>query len=316
MESYLAEQNKDPIWPPEQDSNSYAIKAETGTPEHMSGSTVSGQDEQIDYLHEERNEVLAMDLSMQRSSSQAVQHHTHIHAASTAATPINAAPPLTVSAGPVYQELFRDLKTPAKVRSDTCEKGQELQVPGEGLQDVVLGSLDQVDFELVVQANVTPPCHSQQCNCGFCSRQGMVLIVNDWPCTIQGRFKADLPDGSEVEVLLEYVMIHLPSGDITDETECDVWVLGKLAVVNGAKLCIEVPARQLVSTYHGSVAAKKVIASSQAPLGTFHTYIRAGITCMGAQCTRSFRVYSSELYVCGARNLRRISKPGGMRHTH
>ena len=133
-------------------------------------------------------------------------------------------------------------------------------------------------------------------------------IVNDWPFTVQGRFKSGPPDGEEVKVLLEYVIIHLsPSGDRNDESRVDVWVLRQLADVNGAELCLEVPAKELVSTFHGISTTKKVITRSQAPVGTFHTHLRAEVTLRDV----SFQVYSTELYVCGARNFRRISQPQG-----
>ena len=205
-------------------------------------------------------------------------------------TPTDLMSSLSRSASFVYKELLRDLRTQKEARSNLSGERQE-------------------DFELVVPANVTLPRHPQHCNCGQCSKQGTVLIVNDSQCRIHGRFESGPPHGEDVKVLLEYVMIHVPfHGNTNDETHCDVWVLRQLGVVDGAELCVQVPAKHLVSTFHGRFAIKDAIAAAQAPLGTFHTHIRAGVTCTGAQGTRSFAVYSPELYVCGARNLRRISK--------
>ena len=141
----------------------------------------------------------------------------------------------------------------------------------------------------------------------------MVLVANDLPCTVEGRFKSCPPDGVEMKVLLEYVVLHFPSdGDMTDETRGGVLVLRQLGTFTGAEDCIEVPAKQLTSTYHGMATMKRAIIDTQKGVpGTFHTHLRARVTCNGAQTARSVSVYSSELYECGTRNLRRISDLNG-----
>ena len=111
-------------------------------------------------------------------------------------------------------------------------------------------------------------------------------------------------------MLLEYIILHKPSdGNITEETCCDVWRLRAIAVVDvdEAVFSMEVPAKQLASTYHSFAATKKVTSKSRLR-GTFHTHLRAGVTCSGAQLAQSFRVYSPAVYGAGARNFRRKSK--------
>ena len=170
-------------------------------------------------------------------------------------------------------------------------------------------SLVEADVKLVVKSNYTTASHPQQCNCGLCSKQGLVLVMNNLPVTIEGRLWSGLPEDKEVKVLLQYVVLHRPSGDsMAEDGCCDVWVLDEVAVLAGSAFCVEVQAKQLVSTYHASKATKKAFAGSQlgSLAGTFHTYFRASVTRIGEQ-KEAFQVYSPEVYVCGDRNLRRLS---------
>lgn len=169
-------------------------------------------------------------------------------------------------------------------------------------------SVDGVNFELVVHSNYDRPRHPQPCDCDLCSKQGTVLVANDRSLTVEGRCNPGPPQGGEAQVTLQYVAVHKSTDDcIIDETCRDVWVLEQLGVIAGAVFCVEVPAKQLVSSYHGIAATKKAVCKSQAAVGTFRTHLRAEVTCIGAHKARSFRVYSPEVYVAGNRNFRRIS---------
>ena len=165
-----------------------------------------------------------------------------------------------------------------------------------------------MDFELVVQSNYDPRHHLQQCNCSLCSKQGMVLVSNDCPLVVEGRFRSGPPDSADVKVVLQHVVIHKPTdGSFADGTSCDVGVIKELAVTTGAAFRVEVPAKHLLSTYHGIATTKKQVDKSHDPTGTFHTHLRAEVTCIGVHKAQTFRVYSPQVYVSGGRNFRRIS---------
>ena len=68
-------------------------------------------------------------------------------------------------------------------------------MPGKGGHGLVVGSAYEVDFELVVNSKFNPPLHPAQRDCGLCSTKGMVLVINDLPFIIEGRFKSGPPEG-------------------------------------------------------------------------------------------------------------------------
>ena len=210
--------------------------------------------------------------------------------------------------GPVYKELLQEQIFATEAKDTPGGEDCKLQTPGQGSTGVLVGSVHGVNFELAVHSDYGRPCHPQSCDCDLCSKQGTVLVANGRPLTVEGRFSPGPPQGSEVQVTLQYVVVHKSTDDcVIDETCHDVWVLKQLGVIAEAAFCVEVPAKQLVSSYHGINATRKAVCKSQAAVGTFHTHLRAEVTCIGAQKAQSFRVYSPEVYVSGDRNFRRIS---------
>ena len=189
----------------------------------------------------------------------------------------------------------------------TGGEGHALLEPCMCSQNVARPAGHGTRFELVVHSNVALPSCLPQCNCRLCTLQGIV-VANTLPLIIEGRFVPDLPRG-DVWVELQYVVVHEPSESGTSEIHCrDAWMVQQLGTLTRSALQIEVPAKELGSTYHAVVATKKVVASKmqkQFP-GTFHTYFRAEVMCLGANRAQSFRAYSPEVHVCGDRNLRRL----------
>jgi len=79
-----------------------------------------------------------------------------------------------------------------------------------------------------------------------------------------------------------------------------------LARSHASSVC-RMAANQLISSHQAAIAMKRKQPSLRSTTGTFHTYIRAEVNCIGAQGAHSFRVYSPEVYVSSSRQLRGIS---------
>merc|ERR1712232_1189153 len=90
------------------------------------------------------------------------------------------------------------------------------------------------------------------------------------------------------------------------------WVVKQLGAISAAQFCTSVAAHQLVSSYQAAIAMKREHPSLRSTTGTFHTYIRAEVNCIGAQGAHSFKVYSPEVYVSSSPLLRGIS---GQQHS-
>ena len=145
-----------------------------------------------------------------------------------------------------------------------------------------------------------------------------MVLVNTSSFFINGLFRSGEPFGDEAKVELQYVVIHEPDSRTTEvqtaHSDDSSWVVKQLGVVtihSSAETAFHavVPAKMLKSTWSAVSDTKKAIrrAGNRRPAeGTFHTYIRAEVVCLGAQAVRPFQVYSSEVYLCGERNLRRI----------
>ena len=164
------------------------------------------------------------------------------------------------------------------------------------------------DYELTVHSNFTLPSHLEQCSCGLCSKQGILVLSKTLGFVVEGCFKAGLPEGEDVQVELQYVIVHeLRGGTMPNRAYPEEWVVKQLGAISAAQFCTSVAAHQLVSSYKAAIAMKREQHSLRSTTGTFHTYIRAEVNCIGAQGAHSFRVYSPEVYVSNSRQLRKIS---------
>ena len=159
-------------------------------------------------------------------------------------------------------------------------------------------------FELVVKTNFTYPDEPET------DRLQMVPIANNLPFMLGGVFPCNLPEGVEVAIGLQYVLVHdmvMRSG-----TTQISWILEDLGAVEmdrSSEAAFEkvIPARRLRSSWNEIADRKKLgKRNNQHFAGTFRTYLRAEVVCRDAGRTRSFLVYSPEVHVCTDRNLRRM----------
>ena len=174
---------------------------------------------------------------------------------------------------------------------DTQEEGQQLQLLSRSF---IEAPVHATEFELVVHSNVVRPSHPQH---------GLqkILITNDSPLFIEAHFML-APPASVVNVMLQYVVVCKAS----DAACCgDVWVQRQLGVLTWPELQMELPGKQLASSYH-AIAPIKKLKNSRASC-TFHTYFRAEVSYLAAEGPQTFEVYSPEVFVCGNRNFRRRS---------
>ena len=149
----------------------------------------------------------------------------------------------------------------------------------------------------------------QPCNCGLCSKQGIIVLSKSSWFVIEGRFKACLPEGEDVQVELQYVTIHEPPvGTMANPAAPDEWVAKQLGAISAACFCIVVAAKELVSSRQAAIAMKRERPLLCSTAGTFRTYIRAEVNCIGPQGAQVFRVSSPEVYVNDSRQLRGMSK--------
>ena len=88
----------------------------------------------------------------------------------------------------------------------------------------------------------------------------------------------------------------------------DEWVAKQLGAISAASFCTVVAAKELVSSRQAAIAMKREQPLLCSTAGTFRTYIRAEVNCIGPQGARAFRVYSLEVYVNDSRQLRSMSK--------
>ena len=154
-----------------------------------------------------------------------------------------------------------------------------------------------IAFELVVHSNVVHLTDPQQLQQG-------ILISNDLPLVLEAQFKSP-PKAGATKVLLQYVVVCHENG-----STAGVWIQKQLGFLTWPTMQrIEVPAKQLTSTYH-AIAATKKLEDALASF-TFHTYFRAEVAC-GASEAQPYHAYSPEVYVCGDRNIRRIFNPKEM----
>ena len=170
---------------------------------------------------------------------------------------------------------------------------------------------DAADFELITESNFSLPNHSQPCNCSLCMTQQIVVITNDLGCLLKGKFRSGQPEGKNAKVQLQYVVMRRPPNTaILNGPSClGGGVISQHTAVLAAAFHAAMPAGQLMSTNQGRKVAELW---GMEPRGTFHTYIRAQVTCTEARTVRSFHSYSLEVYVAGSRQLRRI--PDLQRH--
>ena len=168
-------------------------------------------------------------------------------------------------------------------------------------------------FQLLIVPNFRKRC-GQQCRCALCQRQG-VVVANDEPLTIDGLVNSGLTTkGDDVSVQLQYVVVHQPTGNMAHPTTLVLKQLDKLKMDNPSTFRTVVRANQLMATWSAACIAKKAVSgsidsqSSRPIQGSFHTYLRAEVVCLGSDLARSFLAYSPELYVCGKRNLRRLQR--------
>ena len=130
------------------------------------------------------------------------------------------------------------------------------------------------DYELTVHSNFTLPSHLEQCSCGLCSKQGILVLSKNLGLVVEGCFKAGLPEGEDVQVELQYVIIHeLPGGTMPNRAYSEEWVVKQLGAISAAQFCTSVAANQLVSSYQAAIAMKREQPSLRSTTGTFHTYI-------------------------------------------
>ena len=121
-------------------------------------------------------------------------------------------------------------------------------------------------------------------------------------CESAGHQEGAKHEAMKAHVLLQYVVVYQPLDDRTIEETCSHYrVLGEVAVFGEVPFRMEVPAKRLVSTYQG------IAGTDRASHGVAGTYLRAQVTCFGANNIESFAVYSPEMYVCNDRNLRKRS---------
>ena len=110
------------------------------------------------------------------------------------------------------------------------------------------------------------------------------------------------------------------SSDGAYDPDCNegAWVLETLSSASiessASLLQMAILPKKLVSSRSAAVATKRAMAAAGdlRPLrlgGTFRTFIRAEVMCIGGGKAISFRVYSRELYVCTDRNLRKLCVP-------
>jgi hypothetical protein len=146
--------------------------------------------------------------------------------------------------------------------------------PYQNPQDLTAMSGYAVDYELTVHSNVTLPSHLKPCRCGLCSKQGILVLSKTLGFVVEGCFKAGLPEGEDVQVELQYVIIHeLPGGTMPNRAYSEEWVVKQLGAISAAQFCTSVAANQLVSSYQAAIAMKREQPSLRSTIGTFHTYI-------------------------------------------
>ena len=148
------------------------------------------------------------------------------------------------------------------------------------------------------------------CDYDICTGQG-VLIASNMLLIIKGQFKSHTPERSAVKISLQYVVSRVreqDEGTTKEEGSCDAWVVKDLGVLSAPAWQIVVPAKELASTYHAVASAKKGLTGTRPARGSFCTHFRAEIMSFEAQRASSWCVYSSEVFVCCERNLRRMSK--------
>ena len=185
--------------------------------------------------------------------------------------------------------------------------GHPLQPLFQNSQDLAAGHA--VDYGLIVHCNFTLPSHVQPCSCGLCSKQGIIVLSSDSGFVIEGRFKAGLPEGGDVQVELQYVTIYeRTGGTIQNRAASDQWVVKQLGAISAAYFCTVVAAKELESSRQAAVAMKRGMPFICSTAGTFRTYIRAEVNCIGPQGAHAFHVYSPEVYVNDSRQLRGMSK--------
>ena len=193
------------------------------------------------------------------------------------------------------------------------------------LRDVPPNNLLPAPLQLQVHSNFSRRCSSPM-YCKLCSDKSLIVLANDFPFVVEGWFRPELLQASNIKVDLTYVVIHHPDSGLCDAAKPglssnNVWPQETFASVkldrgtdptfHTTVSLPKLPAKTLVSTRTAVVAAKKAFTAAGEVRqlrsgGTFSTYIRAEAVLLDCEKVQSFETYSPEVFVSGDRNLRKV----------
>ena len=78
----------------------------------------------------------------------------------------------------------------------------------------------------------------------------MLVLSKTLGFVVEGCFKAGLPEAEDMQVELQYVIVHeLPGATMPNSAYSEEWVVKQLGAISASQSCTSVAANQLISSY-------------------------------------------------------------------